>query len=75
MIVWIPKKPEIELMLTRMADKVKGAKEISDIEEWLCDELCKLDCHISNRAGIERGDIAEHARSAAIFAQPKESND
>ena len=55
--VWIPEKRKIEDLLRIAADKVKDSERISDIEDWLQDELSMLDCHITNRANVERGII------------------
>uniref|UniRef100_A0A6M3JJ17 Uncharacterized protein n=1 Tax=viral metagenome TaxID=1070528 RepID=A0A6M3JJ17_9ZZZZ len=59
MEIWIPKKDEIEHKLRQMADKIKASKTIAEIEQYLGDEFSDLDCHIINRANIERGNIKE----------------
>jgi len=59
MRVWIPKKYELERLLQDILDKLKSAKEVSDVEEWIDDALVSLECHVANRAGIERGEISE----------------
>ena len=55
MDIWVPEKQKIEELIRAAADKVKDSDKISDIENWLQDELSMLDCHIANRANIERG--------------------
>ena len=58
--VWIPTKTQIEGLLQEVLDKLKAAKTISDVpEEWLDDVLNELQCHVSNRAGVESGRIDE----------------
>lgn len=57
--IWIPQKNEIERLLQDILDKLKSAKNISDIEEWIDDALVSLECHVSNRASIERDEISE----------------
>ena len=57
--VWIPKKNEIETLLRQMADKLSHTEQVCDIEEWLLDQFSELDCHISNRANVERRIIKE----------------
>ena len=59
MRVWIPKKIEIENMLRTMADQVRDVDKLSDIETLLDDSLSELDCHVTNRANVERGIIKE----------------
>ena len=52
--IWVPEKWKIESLLVNVADKLKEADLVSDIEEWLCDELSAIECHIANRARRER---------------------
>ena len=59
MKVFIPTKLQIEGKLERLRSKVKRADKISDIEEYLIDELSQLDCDVENRASVERGIITE----------------
>ena len=59
MKVFIPTKLQIEVKLEKLSCKVKCADKISDIDEYLIDELSQLDCDVENRAGIERGIITE----------------
>jgi len=61
MKVWIPQKIEIEMLLVGAANKIHSSDTVSEVEEWLDNELSLIDCHISNRAGIERGDIKEQS--------------
>ena len=60
MEIWIPKKDEIEHKLRQMADKIKASKTIAEIEPFLEDGLADLDCHVTNRANVERGVINEN---------------
>lgn len=60
MYIWIPKKHRIEDILRNMADKVRASEQISHIEDWLDDELSALECHVTNRANVERGNIKDN---------------
>jgi hypothetical protein len=59
MNIWIPKKYSIEALLEKVIVHLKTAKSVTEIEEYLLDELCEIRCHISNRAAVERGEIKE----------------
>lgn len=59
MQIWVPTKDEIERILRDMADSIKISRKISDIEKFLDDTLSELDCHVTNRANVERGVIHE----------------
>jgi len=59
MNIWIPKKHDIERILREMADKIRDVDEIREIETYLDDTLSALDCHVTNRANVERGEIKE----------------
>ncbi len=63
MKIWIPEKEGIEQILRIMADKVRAAERIKDIEEWLDDELSSLECHVTNRASME---LEEEAKCPKI---------
>jgi len=52
--IYVPEKDMIEQMLRDMADKIKHVDEICEIETLLVDSLSELDCHVENRANIER---------------------
>ena len=58
--ILIPQKNEIEMLLQTVIEKLKSANTVSEIEKWLDDELLSLECHISNRANVERGKIKEN---------------
>jgi len=55
--VWIPEKREIENIFESMFNKLRRAETVSDVEDWLLDEMPVLECHISNRSNVERGKI------------------
>lgn len=59
MIVWIPTKQEIERSFEIMLDKLRASDNVSDLELWLDDELNEMECHISNRAGVERKEVTD----------------
>jgi len=59
MKVWIPKKDEISYFLRNVQSQLDNAETVSEVEEQICDQLNELECHISNRAGVERGEISE----------------
>ncbi len=59
MSFWVPEKWKIEKMLAEIQRKLENAKTVAEVEEWVTDQLCSLESHIYNRAGIERGDIKE----------------
>ena len=59
MNIWIPTKQQIENILEDTLNKLKTAQRVSDIQQGLEDELCELECHISNRANIELGKLEE----------------
>jgi len=55
----IPSKYEIEMILGTITGEVRYADKITDIEDWLASQLVSLECHVANRAGVERGEIEE----------------
>ena len=60
MKIFIPSKFAIENMIEGVLSKLRNAKNVSEVEGWIDDELSSLSCHIANRAGIERGEIRDY---------------
>jgi hypothetical protein len=54
MEVWIPEKWEIENLLESVHLKLKYAEKVSDVSEWAEDQLELIQCHINNRANLDR---------------------
>lgn len=52
--VWVPTKAQIEGMLTDAALRLRRAKTVSEVQDWLLDQLAHLECHVANRASDEQ---------------------
>ena len=59
MNVWVPKKWEIESMLRDMERRFTDANNVSEVKDWMDDQLNALECHVANRADVESGKIKE----------------
>lgn len=54
MNVWVPEKHQIERMLAEASERLRKAETVSEVADWLCDELGSIECHVYNRANDER---------------------
>lgn len=57
--IYVRTKSEIAYKLRDLADMVADCSNVSDVEEFIHDELGQLQCDLANRSAIERGDIVE----------------
>lgn len=71
MNVYIPTREEIANRLQMIADVVRHAKTLSEVESELTDELGTLQFAVSNRAGVESGRITNDGRN--VLGQPSVS--
>jgi hypothetical protein len=55
--VWIPEKKRIESMLAEVLDALLKADKVKYVEQYIDDELSGIQCHVANRAAVERGEI------------------
>lgn len=58
--VWIPEKFQIVNMLDKLSDKIRMSNTISDIEDDIVDELSSIECHVQNRAIVEKESKGQH---------------
>lgn len=52
--VWIPEKKIIESMIL---DALRKSDQVKSVEQYIENELSSIQCHIANRAAVERGKI------------------
>uniref|UniRef100_A0A6M3LK99 Uncharacterized protein n=1 Tax=viral metagenome TaxID=1070528 RepID=A0A6M3LK99_9ZZZZ len=57
MNVWIPQKSQIVNLLQDAVYKLSRAYEVKDVESELDDLLTSIQCHVINRANVEKGKI------------------